>query len=733
MALFFDFDLLDEAEGGLVPRAVGPAGSIEEGEARAAGQTTGRSAPKGTPQKSSLPTVLATDRLPTDAPVTQSVVSEFRVRAEEGAGTEEAKLDGDPLEQRVEEQTGKDWAPCARYEVEGKDLEEGQAKEDAKLDAEELLRSQQAPDEDVGQIVDPKVDAKALEKGADAEEVAEVGAEDAPRSQEPVVEDRGPMFDPEAKGKAGESGADAGCAEREKEDLPRSLESVEEDAGPTVDPEARRKDVENCAQADGAEVAKEGPPRSQEAFEEDAGPTIDEARWKALVVEPSAGTLAKWAGCELARDVLRQFVLEDAIGEADSIQFKEVYRLLEVLSLTPAALVAKFAGEAPVTAIALEAMADRILARFASSGSQSSMRFRDLYRMLEVVGVSLYKLLSKFVDDCSDLHVLLDPRSTVQQFWRFGNFLVSREIGSGFRGPCCYLAEHATTRQRAAVKWPVAQAELAILQEIHKQALSHPGLPRVLACGYFDGDCYVITDLLGSPLSKVLGRLQDHPLESRWAALRVIGRLLLRRLKAVHSAGYVHCDMSPENVLLGRAHFTPASPSKHTLYLVDFGLARRGGSPLQGCEGSNEWSSIRSADGGPRFPDDDVESLGWVLAYGLFGELPWNERLAEAYADWHSASVREAAVREVKEAKLQLLEGGWDSHSGRWQKLADIPEELDRFLRAAALPVASEAPDAPPDYARLLGILGEPAGASGGLDAEERDLRDYHDLVAPLL
>mmetsp|Transcript_37534 Transcript_37534/g.81519 ORF Transcript_37534/g.81519 Transcript_37534/m.81519 type:complete len:632 (+) Transcript_37534:80-1975(+) len=465
---------------------------------------------------------------------------------------------------------------------------------------------------------------------------------------------------------------------------------------------------------------------------------LSEVRWNAVVTEPSPGTLVRWSNNDFVREVLRQFVLEDMIGEADLMRFTDLYRLFDSLGYTLGSIVAKFSEQVPTEKQELNNLMERIFVRFASTGlglgpGGQSLRFRDLFRMFEVLGINMYKLLSKFVDDSSTIHSLLEGSTAPKHVWRFGNFLVSREIGAGFRGPCCYLAEHALTRQKAAVKWPVSHFELTILQEVHKKALMQPGLPRVLACGYFDGQCYVVSELLGSTLSKVFARLLDHSLDHRWAALRVIGRLLLRRLKALHGIGYVHNDVSPENVLLGRSRLTPGASSRSTLYLVDFGLTRRAGTQLQGCEGSAEWSSVRAADGGPRLPHDDVEALGWVLVYGLFGELPWCERLAEAYQVWHSPSCRMDALRDVQESKLQLLQGGWDSHLGHWRQLADVPEELKLFMKRSYRSNSDEAIARPPDYAFLLGLLGDSAVGSSCMEAEERDLLSYAEHVAPLL
>merc|ERR1719195_1466588 len=109
--------------------------------------------------------------------------------------------------------------------------------------------------------------------------------------------------------------------------------------------------------------------------------------------------------------------------------------------------------------------------------------------------------------------------------------------------------------------------------------------------------------------------------QQRWQAVRVIGRMLLRRLEAIHACGYVHCDVSPYNVLFGSAvHEGYGSRGPVAVpYLIDFGLARAcPGAPLGAEHGTLEFASARTAAGGPRVWHDDLEALGWVLAFLLF-------------------------------------------------------------------------------------------------------------------
>jgi serine/threonine protein kinase len=41
----------------------------------------------------------------------------------------------------------------------------------------------------------------------------------------------------------------------------------------------------------------------------------------------------------------------------------------------------------------------------------------------------------------------------------------------------------------------------------------------------------------------------------------------------MHSVGYIHLDLKPDNVLLGSSDY--GNPRSKILYLIDFGIARK--------------------------------------------------------------------------------------------------------------------------------------------------------------
>jgi serine/threonine-protein kinase len=241
-------------------------------------------------------------------------------------------------------------------------------------------------------------------------------------------------------------------------------------------------------------------------------------------------------------------------------------------------------------------------------------------------------------------------------------FRVGSPIGEGAMGTV-YLADDRSG-QRVALK--LLSPELArdkrfrqrFLRESSVAAgLDHPHIVPTLASGEEDGFLYLAMHYVeGSDLREVLrakGRLEPA------RALHLVGQVA-DALDAAHSAGLVHRDVKPGNILVAN------EPEGEHAYVCDFGLARHVSSVSsltgeRGFVGTIDYVPPEQIEGGAIDARADVYSLGCVLFECLTGEKPF-ERDSEL-------SVVFAHLNEPPPRLSQLR--------------PELPQELDTVFEAA--------------------------------------------------
>ncbi|KAK6772999.1 hypothetical protein RDI58_028237 [Solanum bulbocastanum] len=153
------------------------------------------------------------------------------------------------------------------------------------------------------------------------------------------------------------------------------------------------------------------------------------------------------------------------------------------------------------------------------------------------------------------------------------------------------------------------------------------GIPRVHYKGR-QGDYYImVMDMLGPSLWDVWNN-NAHTMSVEMVACIAIEAISI--LEKLHSRGYVHGDVKPENFLLG----TPGTPDEKKLFLVDLGLATRWRDASTGLHveydqrpdvfrGTVRYASVHAHLGRTGSRRDDLESLAYTLIFLLRGRLPW--------------------------------------------------------------------------------------------------------------
>ncbi|KAE9618574.1 putative protein kinase CK1-CK1-Pl family [Lupinus albus] len=153
------------------------------------------------------------------------------------------------------------------------------------------------------------------------------------------------------------------------------------------------------------------------------------------------------------------------------------------------------------------------------------------------------------------------------------------------------------------------------------------GIPKVHYKGR-QGEYYVmVMDMLGPSLWDVWNS-SSQTMSSEMVSCIAVESLSI--LEKMHSRGYVHGDVKPENFLLGQ----PATAQEKKLFLVDLGLATKWRDTSSGqhveydqrpdmFRGTVRYASVHAHLGRTASRRDDLESLAYTLIFLHKGRLPW--------------------------------------------------------------------------------------------------------------
>lgn len=207
-----------------------------------------------------------------------------------------------------------------------------------------------------------------------------------------------------------------------------------------------------------------------------------------------------------------------------------------------------------------------------------------------------------------------------------GKFKMGRKIGSGSFGEL-FLGVNIQTGEEVAIKMESVKTkhpQLHYESKLYMLLQGGTGVPHLKWFGVEGEHNVMVIDLLGPSLEDLFNYC------NRKFSLKTVLMLadqLINRVEYMHSRGFLHRDIKPDNFLMGLGR------KANQVYIIDYGLAKKY-RDLQthkhipyrenkSLTGTARYASVNTHLGIEQSRRDDLESLGYVLMYFLRGSLPW--------------------------------------------------------------------------------------------------------------
>ena len=223
--------------------------------------------------------------------------------------------------------------------------------------------------------------------------------------------------------------------------------------------------------------------------------------------------------------------------------------------------------------------------------------------------------------------------------------------------------------------------------------LSHPNIVSLYDYGSDDGSYFIVMEYIdGQAVSEIIA--SEAPLLPERAA--DIASDVAGALQRAHTAGLVHRDIKPGNIMI-----TSTGQTKVT----DFGIARALGRGEQTMTqtgmviGTASYLSPEQAQGNPVDPRSDVYSLGCVLYEMLTGRVPFQGDTPLSIAYKHVREEAQPPSRLNPDVPAELdaiaLKALAKNPDNRYDSASKMQEDLQRFLsgqKVLATPLLNDAP-----------------------------------------
>src|SRR6266699_565817 len=268
----------------------------------------------------------------------------------------------------------------------------------------------------------------------------------------------------------------------------------------------------------------------------------------------------------------------------------------------------------------------------------------------------------------------------------FGNYRLVSLLGQGGYAQV-YLGQHVRLDLQAAIK--VLHTHLSEREAEHFQQeaqiiarLAYPSIVRTLDYDVQEGVPFLVMDYApGGSLRRRYPKGSVVPLPEILSAAKQVAS----GLQYAHKQKFIHRDVKPENMLVGR---------QEEVLLSDFGLAAlshsSGSLSTQEATGTLAYMAPEQIEGHPRAASDQF-ALGVVVYEWLCGERPFEGSVSEVMAQHLSMpppSLRERMPAIPPEVEQVVLRALAKDPKARFASVADFDKALEKVSQRALAPTA---------------------------------------------